>query len=130
MSVYGRRRATALIEAVSVRPGTAAVRERVLIAPRGKGPVDGRADGGAGRPVVVSEHHWFEPAGEPRWDEQRVAGELRAFIGAGGSWPDDADFMAAGRGPLLRGARGRRPSMGTGARARSAPRAQARLLDR
>jgi site-specific DNA recombinase len=84
LSVTERRDAIArLIDRVEVSRGSAPVSERVVVLPRetGTGPVE------MGSPKA-------------RWKGARVEAALRDFVR--GKWPHDEQFIAAGRGPLLR----------------------------
>lgn len=84
LSVIERREAMArLIGRVEVSRGEAPVDRRVVVRPREL----------AGGSVDVGPM-------KARWKTARVEAELRDFVG--GEWPSDEQFIAAGRGPLLR----------------------------
>jgi DNA invertase Pin-like site-specific DNA recombinase len=83
MSVLERREAMArLIDEVMVSRGAAPVAQRVAIRAR---------DSGEAVDVGPST---------ARWEDARIEAELREF--ASEAWPSDDEFIAAGRGPLLR----------------------------
>jgi hypothetical protein len=83
MSVIERRATmAALIDSAMVARGAGSVAGRVSIRSRG-----------CTEPLAP-------PVPNPRWEERRIEQELRESVVDG--WPHDEEFIAAGRGPLLR----------------------------